>query len=195
MKYLNPSKKFFFILLFAFTTQSFAAEPIIDVACVTETPTTSFFLVEKNGQVDVRVMHHNGSAYIPFRSSLITPSDIPVLSKQAALLAKLGDTWEFTFKRADCQVDAPLFFQCLGDATSFQQNGIKVRPYSISVTDTVQKTLWGNFHHKALKLSFEVGEGTVENLQIENQFLPGECMTQEQSNHRSRPALAPALRR
>jgi hypothetical protein len=53
--------KVYFVLLLSLTNLAFAAP--INMACITEFPTTSFIAETEGDELIVKVIHHNGVGY------------------------------------------------------------------------------------------------------------------------------------
>lgn len=149
-------------------------DSLVDVICVSEYPSTSFIVKQDGDQIRVRVLHHNGARYAPFTESLLTPNDLPVIQERAGFIEKLGDDWEFSLPRSTCEVSGPMFFQCVGDGTSFQSNGYVVQPWGLSVTNVVQKTVMGTYTHKNLSLKMESG-APKKNYEVTMNYQDYEC--------------------
>lgn len=166
-------------LLLSFSTLTALAAPppesYINMICVSEFPTTSFLIEQTKDELDVRVIHHNGSGYVPFRDALIVPNDLPLIQSHAQLISKLGNEWNFKWPRKSCNADSPMFFQCIGDAQSFETNGIRIQPFAISVSDMDYRSIWTNFSQKNVRLSFYAGDDK-QTYDVTMNYSPHECV-------------------
>jgi hypothetical protein len=149
-----------------------ASEPPIKMICVTEFPTTSFEIKQIGDKVQVHLVHHNGPKYAPFHDAILVPNDLDEMKAQADTIQKLGDEWVFNFKRSDCKALSETFFSCQGRADSFDKNGLKVSPWSLSVSDIEQKNMSGTYTLKKVSLNFSVNG---KDLLISSNYQPGEC--------------------
>ena len=163
------------------TTTAFAkskspatTEPEINLTCVTEFPTTSYFVKQEGDQVSVRILHHNDLKYVPIHQGLLTTQDAAELPKKAQMIQKLGNELNFKWKRTGCNADSPLFFQCVGEAVDFEQNGLKAHPWALTVTDMTSKTLWGTRKYKNVTMNFSVGD---ERFEIPMEYENYECVS------------------
>lgn len=148
-------------------------EANINMSCVTEFPSTSFFVRQYDKEVKVRVIHHNGVKFAPIWSGLITPHDISTITEAADSVAKLGDEFEITWKRDACNADSEMFFQCVGQAQDFTTaTGEKVHPWAISVYDVTENSIYGEFKKKSISLRFNVDE---KSNQITMDYYPKDC--------------------
>lgn len=169
-----------FLSLTLLSTSAGAApvEAKISMICVTEFPTTTFEANQIGDEVHMRVIHHNGTKYAPFHDALVVSNDLDALKQKAQMVEKLGDYWSFKWRRSGCNADTPLFFQCVGEAYDFEVNGIKIHPYAFSITDTEQKTMWGNFKSKNVRLDFTIDKA---NYYLTMNYQPTECVPLKKS--------------
>ena len=171
------------VLLFFSAQASSAANPPAAqpahqplMSCVSEFPTTSFFVVGQGEWVDVEVIHHNGAKYTPFWDSLVVPNDVPSLKEKAEVIQKLGDGFKFRWKAANCKVVNDMFFECLGGAEDFDAGGMKVHPWSLSVTEVTEKTPTQTYSHRSVRLYMTIAEKTY---QILMNYQDGECINED----------------
>lgn len=144
----------------------------IDMHCENEFPTTSFIATEKDDQLVVDIIHHNGVEYTPFRNALITPSDLPYITKQAETFLKLSPNMTFRWKRSGCKAEGPLFFQCFGDSEDTIVNGLKISPSYITVTETTEKTISSTYNKRSVTVNFSI-DGVSHS--ITNNFYEDDC--------------------
>lgn len=153
--------------------QSANQNTAVDMRCVTEFPTTSFLTQEQGEEVVVDIIHHNGVQYTPFRDSLITPSDIALLSKQADLFLQLAPTMTFRWPKKSCEITSGMFFQCFGKAAPVIVNGLTVLPRYISMSEATHKLVGGySFWVKTVSVNITVNN---EDYTITNNFFDGDC--------------------
>lgn len=181
-------KPLFWLGVLLTAVQSFAKNPELDMICVTEIPSTSFVIKQTGEKISVRVFHHSGSQYAPFWNSLITPSDLEILSEQARVVEKLGNLIEITWNAVGCEVKDPQFFGCIGDAEKLVANGLEVQPWALSVTQVEEKTMWGDFKKKNLSLRVSVDE---KSYQITSDYYDKDCVKSSDPAAASKLALIP----
>lgn len=174
----RPISKIIYTLLFStLISPALPAAPteaVISMACVTEFPTTSFIAEQYEDVILMRLIHHNGAKYAPFHDSLTTPNDIDILAQRAQVISKLGDEWNFKWRRSGCNADTPLFFQCIGEAYDFEVNGYKIHPWSITISEKSETSLWGTFDSQNVRLNFSIGS---DSHYISMDYQPGECFS------------------
>jgi len=164
---------FVFLIFTAGFLQAAPPEANISLICVTEFPSTTFEANQIGDEVHMRVIHHNGAKYAPFHNTLVTPNDIEFLKRRAQVIEKLGDQWNFKWRRSGCNADTPLFFQCVGEAHDFEINGIKIHPWSITVSDVEEKSTWGKFKSKNIRLNFSIEQ---QSYYVTMNYQPNECV-------------------
>lgn len=159
----------FIILLFFVSVGAFAEN--IDLVCVSQFPTTSFVMQEVEGKVQVRVIHHNGTKYMPIWEGIIVPNDLSTLQNAAEVLPKLGDRLEFSWDRKFCNQDEGLI-SCSGGSINLDINGMKVRPWALDQYAKTTAMQWGTFrrHNIALNLTID-----GKDYRISNDFEEKEC--------------------
>jgi hypothetical protein len=149
------------------------------MTCVTELPTTTIEATQDGDIVNMHVFHHNGAKYAPITDSVLTPSDITGLQERADMILKLGDEWSFHWRRSGCNADAPTFFQCVGEAKDFEANGVMVHPVAFTVGEVQEKTMWGTFTRKNVRLDVEIEK---KNYRIVMNYGPGECFSSQKAS-------------
>lgn len=129
----------------------------MDMACVTEYPTTSFFIREVDSTVIVEVFHHNGTGYMPIFEGLLTPNDVDNITQKAAVLRKLPATQRFEWPREKCEVQDSMVQSCFGPTEVQDQNGLKVKSWGFYSTFNSEKSFIGktNSYKLALDLSID----------------------------------------
>lgn len=136
-----------------FTTNLLAKS--INMACVTELPTTSLVALTEGDNLKIRLIHHNGVKYMPVWSNIITPNDIPTITETANILSELGDTMEFNIPVKVCEVDE-LMMNCFGKSEIQEINGHKVNLWSVYTKLEAEKSFAGEFNSIWSNLSIDV---------------------------------------
>jgi hypothetical protein len=171
---MKAISSFLTLAIFLSGTVSYAfPEANINLTCVTEFPSTSYFVQQHGQLVDIRILHHGGTKYAPFHQGISTVEEIPTLGKKAQMIEKLGSEIKFQWMRSGCNADTALFFQCVGEGVDFEKNGIKVHPYALTVTDGETKTMWGRRKTKTIHLNFSV-EG--ERYELPQEYEMRDCV-------------------
>lgn len=148
-------KKIFALAALVFTQVSFAATPI-NMACVTEFPTTSFIAYTEGEDVTVRIIHHNGPKYMPIWSSIITPNDLPTINEAAQALYDLGSLLEFKMPAKACErIDGKLI-NCFGTQPPVDINGHKVSLWALHTMETNERSFAGEFSWINSSVALEV---------------------------------------
>lgn len=137
-------------------TGSVASAHEMNLACVTEFPTTSFVFSEDAGYVDVRVISHNGVNFTPIWKGLITPHDIPIIAQQAETMKKLGSDFTLRFSLKNCETYEKNNFFCIGKGPAKDINGLQVEPSTVSVTDIEKRVFGMVFKSKNATLNLKV---------------------------------------
>ena len=172
-------------VLFLFNLACFArgGEAIIGMICVTEFPSTSFLVEQKENQVLLQVIHHNGPRYAPLSSALVTANDLEVLKSQAEFIQSLGNQMDLKWKRSGCNADRSDFFQCVGSAEDSVVNQVPIHPWALTVSDVEEKTLWGNFKKKNIALRFSSGQDSAKkDYQVTMDYGEGDCVKSAQNS-------------
>jgi hypothetical protein len=164
----------FVLLLFSTQAWSAAGQPLM--SCVSEFPSTTFIIAGQGEWVDVQVIHHNGSKYVPFWDSLVVPNDIPSLKERADVIQKMGDGFQFRWKASQCKVANEMFFECIGGAEEFEVGGLKVQPWGLYVTEVTERTPKMVFSHRSVRLLMTISGKTY---QVLMNYQDGECINQD----------------
>ncbi len=153
----------------------------LDVICITEYPSTTFIVREEGSKVRVKMIHHNGTQYMPIWGSLVTPADLPVLQKAANVLIPLGNSVEFTMDKKLCQLSSDFLFACVGRGDDFELNGVKVHPWAISSSEVTEQSALGTFAKRTMDLRLEI-DGKSYSYPMN--YYPTECFRSEDLEHR-----------
>lgn len=102
------------MIAIALFTATLAAAAPVNVTCATDPLTTSFAIFTTGDDVTVRVIHHNGSSYMPLSRQTITPSDLSGLQQKAAALEPLGDQYDLHIKASNCRLTSDKLVDCHG---------------------------------------------------------------------------------
>lgn len=141
-------------LMFAITAK---AEPF-DLVCVTEFPSTSHIAEVKDGQLKVRVIHHNGTKYMPAYTGVMTPNDLPKVTRATEILPKLGDEWSFSWPLNKCKFKNEHRFECFGGAEKVVLNGVEVLPFAIYTTQAHEDGVAGTRDITTVELSLYIND-------------------------------------
>jgi hypothetical protein len=163
------------LLGFILITTSLMAKaevPAPDFQCVTGMPTTSFFVQNKADKVHFTIVNHNGNKYAPFWDRIVVPQDLPILSKYAETISKLGTVFELDFDKKGCNFGDHQNFECHGTGHNITSNGLTVEPWAIYTTDVTSKTLDQTFQHKNVTFMFYVNG---ESYTLTNNYDVEEC--------------------
>ncbi len=172
-------KLIYFLLFFPFFLKAQAGE--LDLVCVTEFPTTSFVIKEGPEKLNIRVIHHNGTKYMPIWEGIVVPNDIEQIQMAAETLQKLGNELDFEWNKKNCNKDEGLL-SCTGGAVDFEVGGLKVHPWALDQYHKTTVMQWGTFQQYNMALNFSIGD---KNFRISNDFDVKECRKPSQlsDNH------------
>jgi hypothetical protein len=172
-----------FFLSFFFSFSVFAVD--LNLACMTETPTTTLVVQTKNGIVQFDLYHHFGVKYMPIHSGVITPNDLGTLSDRASLLADLGDHLTFTIPSDSCQMDG-MIFNCFGSQPASTIGGHKVSFWSAYSTTYDEVSSAGIYSYVTTNLGIEVDGQT---LFLPMKYFGEECYKEFSANQKFKKLL------
>lgn len=144
----------------------------IKMTCVTEFPTTSYFIRETDKKVVVEIFHHNGTEYSVVSDGLVTPHDLPLINQRAQWLTALGTFLRFEWPREKCEVQGDMLFSCMSFSEPQIINGHKVRSWSVYTTLESQQSFAGTYEYRRLNVGIEVDGQTVP---IAMKYAANEC--------------------
>lgn len=145
-----------FFLIISFVSLVASASQKMDLSCVTEYPSTSFFIREVDNTVIVEVFHHNGTGYMPIFDGLLTPNDVSMVNDQAQLLRKLPTSQRFEWPREKCESQGTMIFSCFGNTEEQIQNGHKVKGWSFYSSALSETNFVGSYKYYKLNLSLTI---------------------------------------
>lgn len=160
--------KFLFCLLFIISNTALSAP--INMACVTEFPTTSFIAETEGEDLVVKVIHHNGVGYMPLHGGVITPNDLAVLSTKAENLKRLGDFYTLRWKSNKCTLIGT-FLSCYG-GEDIQINDAKVSPWALYTSAQRSESNLGVFENMEVGLMLDI-DGKTESFSMK--YEKSEC--------------------
>ncbi|KYG61770.1 hypothetical protein AZI85_05990 [Bdellovibrio bacteriovorus] len=141
------------IILFSLAS---AASNKMDMACVTEFPSTSFVVREAADTVIVEIFNHNGPQYRPVYDGVVTPNDLGTIAKRANVVSKLPTILRFEWPRTKCEYHGPLVKSCMGTTDEQDVNGFKVSGWSFTSSEVTEKTFAGDFKSHKVAVHFSV---------------------------------------
>lgn len=145
----------------------------MELACVSEFPTTSFIMTDMGASVTLEVFHHNGVKYAPIFDGVITSNDLPLISSQGKASNSLGTYQTFEWKKEQCQKTGDLLIYCTGATTEQMIEGQKVNAWSFYTSAQVDTSALGVFKHNRVSLSLQVNG---ENVTVPMRYYDGECV-------------------
>ena len=148
------------ILAIAMTSLGlFAAEPLpsqFKVQCVTEFPTTSFFVERNKDKVQVEVRHHNGAQYAPIFNGMVTARDLSLLGEKAKVFQRLGDSYLIEFPTDRCKLYGTKLLSCGGGAPAVLGD-VKVDSFSLNTRVVREKVYDLTFDKVQVSLYLQIG--------------------------------------
>ncbi|KHD88316.1 MAG: hypothetical protein OM95_09205 [Bdellovibrio sp. ArHS] len=148
-------KCLFTISIILFSLASAAANKM-DMACVTEYPSTSFVVRESGNSVIVEIFNHNGPQYRPVFEGLVTPHDVSIIAQRASVVGKLPTILRFEWPREKCEYVGPLVKSCMGITDGQDINGAKVSGWAFSSAEIREKNFAGDFMYHKVAVQFDV---------------------------------------
>ena len=82
--------------------------------CATDPLSTSAVVFTNGADVTIRIVHHNGTMYMPIASATVTPSDLKILEQKAQDLAQLGATYDLHIDAVGCTIDRNTWLIAMG---------------------------------------------------------------------------------
>lgn len=128
----------------------------IKLTCVTDYPSTSFVIRQEGGRLLGRVIHHNGLAYMPIHSGIITPSDLKIMSERAATLTQLEPDMEFSWPLEKCVRHDDHRFECFGTDDRREINGKQVVPFALFTSRINHDNIAGQYEDIMVTLTFSI---------------------------------------
>lgn len=175
-------KHLLFALIAVFSLSTFAGQKM-DMSCVTEYPTTSFFIREVDSTVIVEVFHHNGTGYMPIFEGLLTPNDVDNIAQKASIIKKLPATQRFEWPREKCEVQDTMVQSCFGPTEIQDQNGFKVKSWGFYSTYNSEKSFIGKTNTYRLTLDLSI-DGTSYSMPMK--YNANECAPEAYSSVKPR---------
>jgi hypothetical protein len=120
-------------LAFVFILGSAAKADPVNMTCATDPLTSSIVVFTTGADVTVRVIHHNGTDYLPLASSNITPHDLPALAQKAKILQQLGAQYDLHLKSNQCTINSQKLVSCYGE-TNQTLNGHKLSYFTFDTS-------------------------------------------------------------
>lgn len=148
-------KKIFAFTTFILSSVAWGSTPI-NMACITEWPTTSFVAFTEGEMMTIRFLHHNGVQYMPVWNNVITPNDLPTITEAANTLSELGNDWEFTMPKSACEKLDGMMISCFGTQPAVMMNGHKVSLWAVHTSETFDRSFAGEFSYVNASLALDV---------------------------------------
>lgn len=142
--------------------------------CMTEFPSTSFFLNEGSKSIELRVINHNGSKYAPVISGIITPNDIDFVKKSGDFFQKIGDDFVIHFDKKNCRVEQNKYFTCfINDESVIGET--KIHNIYFTTTESVDRTESYEFTRKNVRLSLREKKEDLLDYRLEMSYYFNDC--------------------
>ncbi len=148
-------KSLIFVSALFVASHAFAAR----IFCMTEFPTTSIIAEEDGGKLRVQVLHHNGVAYMPLHTGVMTPNDLSTLEQKAGRLKQLGEAYELSWPAEKCERSGNGIVTCLGGDT-VNINGVEVKPWALYTRQLRSESGVGVFENTEVGLMIDVAGQT-----------------------------------
>ncbi|MBC7714198.1 MAG: hypothetical protein H7177_12715 [Rhizobacter sp.] len=144
------------LFLFSLLTSSSLLATPVNMACVTEYPTTSFIAMTDGDTINFRLFHHNGVQFMPIWSNVITPNDLPMLNEVAQVLSDLGTDLNFSMPVDSCEVQDGFLINCFGNQPAIDINGHKVALWSVYTKQDTETSFAGEFSNVWTSMAIDV---------------------------------------
>jgi hypothetical protein len=140
--------------------------------CVSTMPTTSFLGEVKGENLELTVIHHNGTGYMPIHRGIVVPNDFPYLKEKAEALTKMGERQLFKFPLEKCKLYAPTRFSCAsGDKQEF--GGVPMEALYFHTTKITEESFDWKFERTKAELNMLISGLPVQEVPME--YYDGEC--------------------
>lgn len=133
----------------------------VNMACITEFPTTSFVALTENDTINFRLIHHNGTKYMPVWNNVITPNDLSIISDAADLLSELGPELNFTMPEKNCEVMDGMLMNCFGNSPEVVMNGHKVNLWAVHTKEVTETSFAGTYEYVITSMALEIDGKTL----------------------------------
>lgn len=133
----------------------------VNMACITEYPTTSFVALTENDTINFRLIHHNGTKYMPVWNNVITPNDISIISEAANLLGDLGPELNFTMPEKSCEVMDGMLINCFGSSPVVEMNGHKVSLWAVHTKEVTESSFAGTYDYVVTSMALDIDGKTL----------------------------------
>lgn len=147
-------KKIAGLVLF-FMTGSALATPV-NMACITEFPTTTFIALTEGETINFRLVHHNGTKYMPIWNNVITPHDISVIAEAGKVLSDLGPDISFDMPQDSCEVQDGFLINCFGSSPTVEMGGHQVRMWAAYTKETQDVSFAGVYSYVTTNITLDV---------------------------------------
>jgi hypothetical protein len=159
------------VLSFLFSSLTFAAP--INMACMTEYPTTTFVARTIGNNITFDLIHHNGVKWMPIWSNVVVPNDLPVLNDTGLTLGELGSRLEFTMPESSCQADGQLI-NCFAIQAPIEINGHKVSLWAVHSKAVNEKSFAGEYNYIYTSMALDI-DG--KSYYVPAKYTDTECMS------------------
>lgn len=138
-------------------------------------PTTSF-IMQKSDKPDIlklKMIHHNGTAFMPIFQGIVVPNDLQYLKEKAELMSKMGDYVEFEFPLEYCKKYDDQVYSC-SHGSSLEINGVIVEAFSLTTQVITRKVYDYNWTNNRINLMlYFPGHAPVEEVTMD--YYENEC--------------------
>lgn len=149
----------------------FSAQAKMVMSCVTEFPTTSYFLSEIEQGYELMVYHHNGVDFMPIHDGTVTLNQAPKLVERAEKMKKIGQQALVRFSKQQCSTEGGGLWRCYSKGEVLL-GGLKVKDVGFSMG--AKFTNYQGYEWKSTETFFHLNlDG--ENLMIQLSFPEGAC--------------------
>lgn len=124
--------------------------------CSTQFPTTTFVVQSDDQFVNLRIYHHNGPMYAPFRSGLLVPQDLKAFSEEAKVVEKMGSLVEAQWKQSQCTRKSEKLFNCFGKIEAKTPDGMEYQPFALYSSHIQENGIAGKLEYIELTMSYDI---------------------------------------
>jgi hypothetical protein len=150
---------FSFVLLNALFITPTEAKPF-QLGCMTEHPSTTFVIQEKEDFMEALIVHHHGSAFAPVLNGIALYRDLPIIMEQSKAVLKMQREMTFRWPMKKCKIRDDIKFECFGsDDVQEGLDGAKLKPFALYTSKITEDTLVGKWDSVSIRFTFSTDSG------------------------------------
>jgi hypothetical protein len=130
------------------------------LGCMTEHPSTTFVIQEKEDFMEALIVHHHGSAFAPVLNGIALYRDLPIIMEQSKSVLKMKREMTFRWPMKKCKIRDEIKFECFGsDDVQEGLDGAKLKPFALYTGKITDDTFVGKWDSVSIRFSFSTDTG------------------------------------